>query len=169
MRGEHVHESWQEYEQCNVDIQGKHTLHRELHALRGAKNELCQVCTDIFVDHAEAQCLVGQGFENQSLPHFWDHPIGSFVRFIGMMEEHERDVETGPCPLCNIQEDQHNYVICLRMANVELKEGMLNVTTGGTLHLIPTLQVPLQEQLPTPHSPCWDLNLRGEALWLTGK
>ena len=127
---EHAHESWQEYEQCYADIQGKHTLHRELCALRGAKNELCQVFVDIFADHAEAQCPLGPGFENQSLLHFWDDPIGSFVRFIGTMVEHARGVQSSPCPLCNVQEDQHDYAICLRMDNVELKEGMLNVTTG---------------------------------------
>ena len=110
---EHTHESWQEYEQCYADIQGKCTLHRELHALREAKNELCQVCVDIFTDHAEAQCPVGPGFENQSLLHFWDNPIGSFVRFIGTIVEHVKGVQTDPCPVCNVQEDQHNYAICL--------------------------------------------------------
>ena len=110
---EHGHESWQEYEQCYTDIQRRRTLWRELCVLTGATNELCRLCVDIFADNAEAQCPVGPGFENPLLLHFWDNPIGSFVRFIGTMVEHARGVQTGPCPLCNVQEDQHDYAICL--------------------------------------------------------
>ena len=99
--------------------------------MRGTKtHELCQVCADIFVDHAEAQCPVGPGFENPSLLGFWDDPIGSFVRFIGTLVEHMRGTQTGSCPLCNVQEDQHDYAVCLWTASIELQEGELNVTTS---------------------------------------
>ena len=129
--GQHAHESWQEYRQCYTKLQEKYTLCQELCVIRGTKtHELCRTCANIFLDHTEAQCPVGQGSENPSLLRFWDNPISSFVRFIGTMVEHARGTQTGPCPLCNVQEDQHNYTICLWTASMELKEGELNVTTS---------------------------------------
>ena len=107
--GQHAHESWQEYRQCYAQLQEKYTLCQEIHALRGDKtHEFCRVCADIFADHADAQCPVEPGSENPSLLSFWDSPTGSFVRFIGMMVEHANGTQMGPCPLCSIQEDQHN-------------------------------------------------------------
>ena len=128
---EHAHDSWQEYKKCYAEIQRKCNLWQELHVLRGAKaHGLYWVCADIFVDHDEAQCPVGPGSENPTLLSFWDNPIESFVRVVGTMVEWVRGVQTGPCPLCNVQEDQHDYAVCLRTAKFELKEGTLNVTTG---------------------------------------
>ena len=61
---------------------------------------------------------------------FWDDPIGSFVRFNGTLVEHMRGTQTGSCPLCNVQEDQHDYAVCLWTASIELQEGELNITTS---------------------------------------
>ena len=128
--GQHAHKNWQDYRQCYAKLQ-KYTLHWELRALRGTKvHELCWVCVDIFADHAEAQCPVGPGFKNPSLLGFWDDPVSSFVRFIGTVVEHARGTQMGPCPLCKVQEEQHDYTGCLRSASVELKEGELSVTTS---------------------------------------
>ena len=133
--GQHAHESWQEYRDCYAKLQEKYTLRKELHVIRGSKtNKLCRVCADIFADHAEAQCPVGPGSENPSLLKLWDNPVGDFVRFIGVMVEHVKGVQMGPCPLCNVQEEQHDYTACLQTANVELKEGELNVTTSRRKH-----------------------------------
>ena len=108
--GQHAHKSWQEYRKCYAELQEKYTYRRELRALRGTKTlELCWVCVDIFADHAEAECPVGPGFKSPSLLEFWDNPVGSFVRFIGTVVEHTRGTQTGPCPLCKVQEDQHDY------------------------------------------------------------
>ena len=132
---QHAHKSWQEYRQCYVKLQEKYTLHKELRVIRGTKtHKLCRVCANIFADHEEAQCPVGPGSENPSLLKLWDNPVSSFVRFIGMMVEHVRGVQMGLCPLCNVQEDQHDYAICLWNASMELKEGKLNVTTSRRQH-----------------------------------
>ena len=88
-------------------------------------HELCRVCVDIFADHAEVECPAGPGSESPSLLEFWDNPISSFVRFIGTMVEHARGIQTGPCPLCKVQENQHNYATCLQTVNLEMKEGDL--------------------------------------------
>ena len=133
--GQHAHESWQEYRQCYANLQEKYSLCRELRALRGDKtHELCQVCADIFVDHANAQCPIGPGSENPSLLSFWDDPTGSLIWFIGTMVEHANGTQTGPCPLCTIQEDQHDYTTCLRAAKIELREGELSVMTSRRHH-----------------------------------
>ena len=133
--GQHAHESWQEYRQCYTKLQEKYALCRELRVARGTKtHELRQVCADIFTDHAKTQCPVGPGFENPSPLWFWDNPISSFVRFIGTMVEHARVTQTGPYPLCKVQEDQYNYTVCLWTASMELKEGELNVTTSRRQH-----------------------------------
>ena len=93
-------------------------------------NDLCWVCVDIFADHVGAECPVGPGFENPSLLEFWDNPEVSFVKFIGAMVEHARGAQTGPCPLCKVQEDQHDYATCLRMVSLEMKGDELSVTTN---------------------------------------
>ena len=112
--GLHAHKSWQEYGDCYVKLQEKYTLRKELRVIRGNKtNKLCRVCADIFADHAEAQCPVGPGSENPSLLKLWNNPVSNFVWFIGAMVEHVKGVQTGPCPLCNIQEEQHDYATCL--------------------------------------------------------
>ena len=120
--GQHTHESWQEYRECYSKMQKKYTFPWELHVLRGNKtHELCWLCADIFADHAGVQCPVGPGSERPSLLDFRDDPTGSFVQFIGTMVEHANLTQTGPCPLCSIQEDQHDYATCLRAAKMELR------------------------------------------------
>ena len=112
-----------------------YTYRREVHTLRGnTTHTLCRVCVDIFMDHAEAECPVGPGSKSPSLLEFWDNPVSSFVRFIGTMVEHTRGIQTGPCPLCKGQENQHDYAACLQTVNLEMKEGELNVTTRGRKH-----------------------------------
>ena len=138
--GQHAHKSWQEYRKCYAELQEKYTYHQELRTLRGnTTHELCRVCVDIFADHAEAECPVGPGSKSPSLLEFWDNPVGSFVRFIGTMVEHTRGIQTGPCPLCKVQEDQHDYAACLQTVNLEMKEGELNVTTSGRKRKDPRL------------------------------
>ena len=132
--GQHAHESWPGYRKCYSDLREKYAYQRELRDLRGNKtNDLCQVCVDIFADHAETECLVRTGCENPSLLEFWDNPVGSFVKFIGAMVEHTRGAQTGPCPLCKVQEDQHDYTTCLRMVSLEMKDDELSVTTNRPL------------------------------------
>ena len=116
-------------------------------------HDLCQVYADIFADHTEAECPVGPGFENPSLLGFWDNPVGSFVRFIGTMVEHAGGAQTGPCPLCKVQEDQHDYAACLRMVSLEMKGDELSVTTNR----------------PSPRSPQPDPNPLGPTPGTTSK
>ena len=71
-----------------------------------------RVCADIFADHASDQCPIGAGAERSIIAQF----VGltrqeNFVRFIGMMVEYTNGMQTGPCPICAIQEDQHDYAI----------------------------------------------------------
>ena len=132
--GQHAHESWPEYRKCYSDLGEKYAYRRELRDLRGTKmHDLCWVCVDIFADHAEAECPVGPGFENPSLLGFWDNAVGSFVRFIGTMVEHVGGAQTGPCPLCKVQEDQHDYATCLQTVSLEMKGDELSVTTNRPL------------------------------------
>ena len=100
---------------------------------------MCRVCVDIFADHTEAECPVGPGFENLSLLEFWDNPVGSFVKFIGAMVEHARGAQTGPCPLCKVQEDQHDYTACLQTVSLEMKGDELSITTNRSLPRNPQL------------------------------
>ena len=157
--GQHAHKSWQEYRKCYIELQEKYTYLRELHTLRGTKtHELCWVCVDIFTDHAEDECPVGPGFGSPSLLEFWDHPIHSFVRFIGTMVEHAGGTTTGPCPLCKVQEDQHDYAACLRAVKIEMKEGELNVTTSrrrcGDPPPDPNPTGPIPRTTPKNHATC---------------
>ena len=147
--GQHAHESWQEYRQCYLQLQEKCTRRWELHALRGDKmHELCRVCADIFTDHAEAQCPVGPGSKNPSLFSFWNEPTVSFLWFIGMMAEHVNGTQTGPCPLCTFQEDQHDYATCLQTTKIELRQGELSITTSRRYHGDPPPD--LNPRGPTP-------------------
>ena len=140
--------SWLEYKKYYTKLQETYTYQRELQDLRGTKtHQLCQVCVDIFTDHAETECPVGPGFENPSLLRFWDNPVGSFVRFIGTMVEHARGAQTSPCPLCKVQEDQHDYATCLQTVSLEMKEGELSVTTNK-----PLLRNPPPDPDPTPRT-----------------
>ena len=71
------------------------------------------MCADIFADHEETQCPVGPGSENPLLLSFWDEPTEGFLWLIGTLVEHVNGTQTGLCPLCMIQEDQHDYATCL--------------------------------------------------------
>ena len=147
--GQHAHESWPEYRKCYSDLGEKYAYWWELRDLRGTKmHDLCRVCVDIFADHAEAECLMGPGFENPSLLGFWDNAVGSFVRFIGTMVEHVLGAQTGPCPLCKVQEDQHDYATCLQTVSLEMKGDELSVTTNRPLPRNPQ---------PDPNLP-WNLH-----------
>ena len=79
------------------------------------------------------------------------HP--SFVKFIGAMVEHARGAQTGPCPLCKVQEDQHDYATCLQTVSLEMKGDELSVTTNR----------------PSPRNPQLDPNPLGPTPGMTPK
>ena len=49
---------------------------------------------------------------------------------MGTMAGHARGTMGGSCPLCQLQEDQHDYAKCLRTAKITVEEGILNITTS---------------------------------------